>query len=316
MSIQMSKHALQKLFTPLSILLIIAAIPIFADDTIISIATRVLIFGLASVGLGIIVGYCGLVSFGHAAYFGVGAYTVLAFSLAGFTEAFVVWPAAGLAGAIVALIFGTLALRTRGPYFIMLTLALAQMLFFLLPALPGLGGDDGLPIYTRNKLMGLSLDEPVIFYIIVAVLIGLFLLILSRLLAGHFGRALNSINDSERRMRLLGYETHYYQLAAFILSGAITALAGALAANLFTYVGPSTLNWLVSGELLMMVILGGQGTLLGPLLGAFIIVLAETELATLTDQWQAILGVISLGSVLLTQQGIYPWLRSLGTQDD
>jgi branched-chain amino acid transport system permease protein len=293
-------------------ILLILAVPLFGELVLTNAATRALILGLGALGLGLLVGFSGLISFGHAAFFGIGAYTVLLMNTNGHQEALVNWPMAAVSGALLAALLGTLCLRTRDAYFIMLTLAFAQMLYYFFAAFPLTGAEDGMTMLGRDRLAGFRIDKAVQYYYVVIAVIALVLTGLFFLLRGHFGRVLRAIKDNERRMRTSGYDVFRYQLAAFILSGAITGLSGGLAANYYLYVGPTGFHWLISGELLVMVILGGMATLLGPFFGAAMIVLAEAFLAPLTGEWRIFLGIAILLAVLFTRQGVYAWLRGLG----
>jgi branched-chain amino acid transport system permease protein len=271
----------------------------------VALASRVLIFALAATSLNLILGYGGMVSFGHAAFVGLGAYTVAIAMQEGLASAWLVWPLAmGVAG-LAALIVGAISLRTQGVYFIMITLAFAQMLYFLVVSLKTYGGDDGLSMAGRSVLLpGLDLaHERDFYYVTLAVLAGV-LWAMARLLNARFGHVLQAIRENEVRMSAIGYPVYRYKLVAFTLAGALAGLAGALMANLGGFVSPSLMQWGQSGMLMVMVILGGVGYLYGGLLGAVFFLLMEELLSTYTIHWQLGLGAVLLLVVLVTPNGL------------
>ena len=291
---------------------------------LIGLGTRILVMGLAAASLDLIVGFGGMVSFGHAAFFGIGGYVVgiLAFhahagtDLLGFipgsNQALVVWPAAILVAGLAALAIGALSLRTRGVHFIMITLAFAQMLFFLFVSLRTYGGDDGLSFRPRNLVPGLDTRNDTSFYYVVAMLLVGFLVLARRLLDARFGMVLRGVRENERRLAALGIAPYVIKLAAFTLSGAVAGLAGALMANQARFVSPELLHWTKSGDLLIMVILGGIGTLYGPVLGAAVLILLETVLAQWTDHWMIVLGPVLVALILFARGGL--WAVLAGTR--
>jgi branched-chain amino acid transport system permease protein len=276
--------------------------PLIGDVFYTRLATRILIFGLIAIGLNLIVGYTGLVSFGHAAFVGLGAYTVAILRFHGVESGFLAWPAAIGVAAVGALVIGAVALRTSGVYFIMITLAFAQMLFYLATGLERYGGDDGIRMKTVNTFGMIDAKNPTVFAFIVSLLFLLILYGSSRLVRSRFGRTLRGIKDNERRMQSVGYNTYAYKLAAFVLAGASAGLGGALNANLNAHVSPGMLHWVLSGDLLIMIILGGAGTLAGPTLGAAGFILLEELLSSYTKHWMAILGLIMLAVILLRRR--------------
>ena len=293
----------------------------FGTPALIALATRILIYGMAAASLNLALGYGGMISFGHAAFFGLGGYTV-GILYQNFTQSTALWgfipgtnemlitlPAAMLVGGLAAAIIGGLSLRTSGVQFIMITLAFAQMLFFLFVALKAYGGDDGVIVRRRNILFGLNTRDDTIFYFIVATIAVAFFALFARIARSPFGQALGGIRQNDRRMAALGYNVFAYKLVALILSGMGTALAGALIANYARFVSPDILHWTKSGELMIMVILGGTGTLFGPLLGAAALVALETTIAGYTENWQLGLGLILLAVVLYTRGGLVGLLR-------
>ncbi len=276
------------------------------QDFYISVASRVLIWGLLATSLNLLVGTGGMVSMGHAAFFGFGAYVVgiVALDAPQWSAAPVVLPLAIVATGILAFVVGAICLRTRGVYFIMITLAFAQMLFYIFVSLKGYGGDDGLPLAKRSPLGTLKMADDTVFYYVVLVLLALCLVFLARLRDSRFGRVLRGIKDNEVRMESLGYATLRFKLTAFVIAGAMAGLAGALMANQNGFVSPNMLHWDLSGTALVMVILGGLGSLWGGLAGAVVFMVLEEVLTGFTPHWQIILGLILLGVVFFAPKGI------------
>lgn len=282
-------------------------------EAAVTLATRILIFAIAAGSLNLLIGYGGLVSFGHAAYFGVGAYAVgILFAhlrapmfdvIPGSDQLLVTVPVAMLAAGLVALVVGALSLRTSGVQFIMITLAFAQMVFYLFVSLKAYGGDDGLSVRRRNALPFIDTRDDTVFYFVCLAVAALFYALLDRLLRSRFGRVLEGIRQSERRMESLGLKPYPYKLAAFVLSGMGCGLAGALMANATRFVSPDMMHWTQSGELIVMIILGGVGTWLGPAAGAAILLGLETVLAAWTEHWQVVLGLILIAVVLAGRGG-------------
>jgi branched-chain amino acid transport system permease protein len=267
---------------------------------------RIMIFAIAAVSLDLILGYGGLISFGHAAYLGIGAYAVGILAFHGIGNGFVHFAAAFLAAALVALAIGFVSLRTTGVYFIMITLAFSQMVYFLGVSLNQYGGDDGLNISRHSDFGGaLDLDRPVILYYVVFAFLLLFLFLGNRIVQSRFGVLLQGVRSNERRMIALGFPTFRYKLAAFVMAGAVCGVAGALFANLTLFVSPSIMHWTRSGEIMMMVILGGIASLIGPVFGAAAYLILESVLSRLTEHWQAVLGPILILVVLFSKTGLY-----------
>lgn len=267
-------------------------------------ATRVLIYALVATSLNLLIGYGGMVSLGHAAFVGAGAYTVALLMAAGIASAWLLWPAALVAAALLALLIGAISLRTRGVYFIMITLAFAQMAYYLVLSLRALGSDDGITLERRPSLGLLDLRGDTTFYY-VALAILLAVLAGSRgLLNAPLGRALQGIRDNETRMEAIGFATYRLKLIVFVIAGAVAGLGGALLANLNGLVGPNLLNWTQSGLLMVMVILGGTGRLWGGTLGAVVLLVAEEVIAERTIHWPLGIGVLLLVVVLFAPQGL------------
>ncbi len=274
------------------------------------VASRILIFALAATSLNLILGFGGMVSFGHAAYIGMGAYTVGILMQGGVASAWVAWPAAFVVGGLFAFVIGLISLRTQGVYFIMITLAFAQMLFFLMASLKQFGGEDGLSLASRSQLgLGLDLADDAHFYYVVLALAALVFWCIARLLNARFGHALQGIRENETRMAALGFATYRIKLVAFTLAGAIGGLAGARLANQASFVSPSLLQWSQSGMLMIMVILGGVGHLWGGLVGAAAFLLIEEVLVGYTIHWQFGLGAVLLAVVLVATNGLMSLFR-------
>lgn len=301
-----------------------AAVPLLAawldEPYLVSLFTRIAIFALAAASLDLILGYGGMVSFGHAAFFGLGGYVTailwlhaeegepLFGLLPGTQQALAAWPAAMAVAGIAALLIGLVSLRTSGLYFIMITLAFAQMLYYLFVSFGRYGGEDGLALYSRNLLPGLDLADPVTFYYVVLGLLALFLLLFHRLVDARLGFVLRGCRQNEQRMRALGFPVLRYKLTAFVIAGMAAALAGALMVNQIEYTSPTFLHWKQSGEFLIMVVLGGIGSLYGAVLGAGALVLLEEQLSIYTEHWQVILGPVLIAVVFFARRGLYGFL--------
>ena len=282
-----------------------------------SFASRILITALAATSLNLVLGYGGMVSFGHAAFVGTGAYVASIALAEGLTSAWIGWPAALLASGLAALAIGAFSLRTRGVYFIMITLAFAQMMYYLVNSMKAYGGDEGLTLPARAELgFGLDLGDEVTFYYAVLFLLSISLYSFSRLIHSRFGRALMAIRENEARAEALGFPTLRYKLIAFAIAGAAGGLAGALLASHGKYVNPNVLHWTQSGTLLVMVILGGVGRLWGGVIGAAALLVLEHLMGEYRIGWLAELapnyqqhaslgvGIVLLATVLYAPQGI------------
>jgi branched-chain amino acid transport system permease protein len=281
------------------------AISLLGGGYLLSLGERVMIFAIAALSLELLIGVAGLVSFGHAAFLGVGAYAAGILASHGHGTLILALPAALAASALFALLTGAIAVRTRGVYFIMITLAFGQMAFFVATSLAPYGGDDGLTWPTRTLILGTRVlkSETVFYYVVLACLAATYLLA-GRLIASRFGRVLRGITDNERRMEAIGYSPYPYRLTAYVMAGGTCGLAGFLLGNQVEFVSPAYMHWQRSGELIMMVLLGGTGTLYGPILGAIAYLLLEESLSRLTEHWKVILGPLLVLLVLLGRGGI------------
>ena len=289
--------------------------------------SRIMIFALAAVGLNLILGYGAMVSFGHAMYLGIGAYAVGILSFHGITNGWLQLAVALAIGLISALIVGAICLRTSGMAFIMITLAFAQMFFFLAVSLRQYGGDDGLPLAARSQFGRVDLNNgTVLFYAIYFVLL-VTLYLIWRLIHSRFGMVLRGCKSNERRLITLGVPTLRYKLTAYVISALVCVIAGILLANLTRFCSPSYMQWQMSGELIVMTVLGGMGTLIGPLVGAATLLLIEEALSSFNfnlpwgidafvrDHWMGLLGLFILFVVLTLNKGIYGYFVARTARD-
>jgi len=272
---------------------------------VLTLFTRIVILALAAVSLNLIMGYGGMMSFGHAAYLGIGGYAVGILAQEGIGSGFIQWPVALVASAAYALAIGALSLRTRGVYFIMITLAFAQMAYYIASGLARYGGDDGLTIYKRSEFAGLvNLSNRVQFYYLcLACLLGGIVLIW-RIVNSRFGLVVQGLRSNEQRMQAIGFPAKRYKLACFVIAGTIGGLAGALLATNTDFISPAVMYWTRSGDLMVMVILGGMGSLFGPVVGAVVYLVLEEFLSQITEYSGLILGPLLLLIVLFGRGGI------------
>ena len=266
---------------------------------------RIMIFAIAALSLNLILGYGGLVSFGHAAYLGIGAYAVGILAHHGIHNGFLQFGVAIVASAAIALVIGAVSIRTSGVYFIMITLAFTQMLYYLGISLDEYGGDDGMRLAGRTQFTGLlDLRDATPFYYFVLAVLAAFLYLVHRLVNSRFGMVLRATKSNEARTRAIGFSPYLYKLAAFVIAGAMCGVAGALFVNQTAYLTPAFMSWTRSGEIMFMVILGGMSTLIGPVLGAAALLLLEDLLQSWTPHWQIILGPILVLVVLFAKRGL------------
>jgi len=307
------------------LMLLLAAVPVYAAVTantfLVTLFTRVIILGMAATSLNLILGYGGMVSFGHAVYLGIGGYAVGILAQEGASSGFLQWPVAILVSALFALLVGALSLRTRGVYFIMITLAFAQLVYYFGVGLDRYGGDDGLTIRQRSQFAGLlNLSDRTQFYYLCLALLVVTIYLIARLVNSRFGMVIQGARSNDRRMRAIGFATFRYRLTAFVIAGAICGLAGALLANHTGFISPATMHWTRSGDLIVMVVLGGMGSAFGPLIGAVALLSLEEALPVLirvtasplfgdaalrmAEYWQIVLGPLFLLVVLFARGGI------------
>ena len=318
----MSLHLDRRRVFLVALLVFFVAVPVVAEmidqPFYIGQFRRILIFAIVAVSLDLILGYGGMVSLGHAAFFGVGAYVVgiLNFHahdesrflglIPGSQNVLVTWPAAILVSGALAAMIGLISLRTAGVYFIMITLAFAQMVYFFFVSLEAYGGDDGLRFPGDTVIVGLidTQDDMAFYYFVFAVLCAL-LYLCRRLVRSRFGMVIEGARENDRRMGAIGFPTFRYKLACFAVAGAMAGLAGALFAAHESFISPSIMHWTRSGELIVMVIMGGMGTLFGPVAGATLFLLLEKFLPDYTQHWMLAFGPILVLIVLFAKRGIY-----------
>jgi branched-chain amino acid transport system permease protein len=291
------------------LLLALLLLPVYVELTgsrfLLTLFTRIVILALAAVSLNLILGYGGMMSFGHAAYLGIGGYAVGMLAFEGISSGFVQWPVALLVSALFALLIGALSLRTRGVYFIMITLAFAQMAYYIVAGLARYGGDDGLTIQRRSQFFApLNLSNKMQFYYICLVLLFASMYLVWRLVNSRFGLAIQGARSNDTRMRAIGFPTYRYKLVCFVIAGMLCGLAGVLLANHTDFVSPAMMYWTRSGDLIIMVVLGGMGSTFGPLFGAVALLVLEEALSGITEYWQIILGPLLLLVVLFARGGI------------
>ena len=290
------------------LLVVLAAIPIYAALTgntfVMTLFTRILILALAAVSLNLIMGYGGMVSFGHAAYLGLGGYAVGILAKEGVGSGFVQWPAAIAVSALFALVVGALSLRTRGVYFIMITLAFAQMVYYVAIGLDRYGGDDGLTINKRSQFGAIDLNNKTLFYYLCFALLLAGIYLVSRLVNSRFGLVIQGARSNERRMRAIGFPVFRYKLTCFVIAGALCGLAGALLANHTNFISPAMMFWTRSGDLMVMVVLGGLATPFGPLIGTVTYLLLEEALSRVTEYTGLFLGPALLLVAIYLHGGI------------
>ena len=318
--------------TVAALLIALALLPVYValtgDRFLLTLFTRIIILALAAVSLNLILGYGGMMSFGHAAYLGIGGYAVGMLAHEGIGSGFIQWPVALVASALFALVIGAMSLRTRGVYFIMITLAFAQMAYYIAAGLARYGGDDGLTIYQRSDFAGLiNLSNKTAFYYVCLISLYGCIYIVWRLINSRFGMVVQGARSNDTRMRAIGFPTYRYKLTCFVIAGTMCGLAGALLANHTDFVSPAIMFWTRSGDLIVMVVLGGMGSLFGPLLGAIALLVFEESLpfviSTMTkpffpavaaqagEYWQLVLGPLLLLVVLFARGGIDGLLQTL-----
>ena len=282
------------------------AATVFEEPYYINLFARLMIWAIAAISLNLILGYGGMISLGHALYLGIGAYVVGICAYYGINSAFIQISTAIGAAVLVSLIFGGISLRTRGVYFIMITMALTQMVYFLSISIEKFGSDDGLIIYDRSDFGTdlLNLDNPFHRYYLIFVVMIACLYFSHRLIQSRFGYVIRGAKSNETRMEVLGFSTFRYRLVCFIIAGVMCTLAGVLSANVEKFVSPDVMHWTRSGELIFMVVLGGMASILGPLTGALVFWLLSEVLSRITEHWHIIFGPFLILVVLLSPRGI------------
>ena len=295
--------------TVVVLLAALALLPVYVElggsRFLLTLFTRIIILAMAAVSLNLILGFGGMMSFGHAVYLGIGGYAVGMLAHEGIYSGFVQWPVALAASALFALVIGALSLRTRGVYFIMITLAFAQMAYYIVAGLARYGGDDGLTIYKRSQFFEpINLSNKTQFYYICLALLYASIYLVWRIVNSRFGMVIQGSRSNDTRMRAIGFPTFRYKLTCFVIAGTLCGLSGALLANHTDFVSPAMMYWTRSGDLIIMVVLGGMGSVVGPVFGAIALLVLEETLSGITEYWQIILGPLLLLVVLFARGGI------------
>jgi len=300
--------------------LLLAIIPpvtaALGEEFYMGLAARMMIFAIAAVSLDLLLGYGGMVSFGHAAYLGTGSYAVAILAFYEINNGFLQLAVAIGASALVALVIGFICLRTKGVYFIMITLALTQMLYFLGISLEEYGGDDGINTDRSEFFEWFDLGDDTNLYYFILFFLVLCVWLSWRMINSRFGMVIRGSQSNDDRMQAIGFPTFRYKLTAFVIAGVICGIAGFLLANLTEFVTPEYMHWFRSGEIMIMVLVGGMGTLFGPVFGAIAYLLFEEVISTITEHWMIIFGPILVLLVLFAKQGVWGMLPGRERGDD
>jgi branched-chain amino acid transport system permease protein len=295
------------------ILVVLALVPLYSQlahqPFYLALFGRVVIYAVAAVSLNLLVGYCGLVSFGHALFFGLGAYAVGILAHYDVDNGWIQLAATIVVCGVVGLLSGLVVLRTTGIAFIMITLAFAQMFYFLAVSLNEFGGDDGSPVLSGSNFGFFKLDNAVQLYYVSFVVLLAVLFGMRRLIESRFGMVIRGTQANERRMKASGFSTLPYKLTAYVIAAIVCGVAGMLIANLTSYISPSYMAWTTSGEMVVMVVLGGLGTLMGPVAGAVALLIIEEVLKSQTEHWMLVLGFLIVVVVMVSRRGIFGNLR-------
>ena len=294
---------------------VMACVPTLAvaldDNFLIAFLARVVIYAIAATALNIALGYGGLVSLGHALFIGLGMYSVALPAHLGITDGWVQLGICVFSCALVGAATGAISLRTSGIAFIMITLAFAQMGYFVFVSLKQFGGDDGMAVSAASDFFGFKLSTATSVYYCALFLLFILTIWIGKLRQSPFGMALRAGRQNGRRVSSIGLALRSYQLAAYVLSAVVCGLAGMLLANLSAYASPSSMSWVVSGDLIVMVVLGGMGTVLGPITGAFLFLGVDELLKAFTDNWMAIFGLLIVAIAMLGKAGVVGWFEGL-----
>ena len=303
------------------LLLVLALAPFIFEWThqpfYLDLLSRALILAIAVISLNLILGFGGMISLGHAAYIGIGAYCVGIPSYYDYTNGWLHLALALSVSAGFALVTGAISLRTKGVYFIMITMAFSQMVYFTFLSMEEYGADDGLVIYSRSEFPEwLSMESSTGLYYWIFALLLLSLFFIHRLVHARFGRVIVGSRFNEPRMQALGYDTYRYRLTCYVISAMMCSLAGVMFGNFTGFISPDMMSWARSGELIFMVIIGGSATLFGPLVGTIVFVLLEEFLSAITVYWHLIFGILLVMLVLFGKGGIHGWLSRLDSKGD
>ncbi len=292
--------------------------PAIGQDFFTEVFIRTMIFAIAAISLNLIMGFGGMISFGHAVYIGIGGYTVGIFSFHGIDNGWIQWPTALLLCGLFSLIFGAISLRTRGVYFIMITLAFAQMMYFLSLSVEKYGSDDGLNIDNQSQF-GISffdLSDTLTIYYTSFVCMMLCVYVTYKFVNSRFGMVIRGSMSNDERMRSIGYPTYGYKLTAFVIAGMMAGLSGILSANFEAFMSPDNLFWTASGDLIFMVVLGGMGTIFGPVGGTILFLVISEVLSNITESWHLIFGPLLIIVVLYMRGGMEGFFINLGRSRD
>src|SRR5690554_6464210 len=307
-------------WVPAAVVTAFIVLPLYAvlagDAFMLAIMSLIVILAIAPAALNLVLGYGGMVSFGHALFLGLGVYSAAIPSFLGVDNGLVHLLIALAACGLTGLVTGAIALRTQGIAFIMITLAFAQMFYFVFVSLSPYGGDDGLRLAAGSRLAGLTLTQPGVLYAVALVVLFAALYGTRRLVAARFGMVLRGARINERRMLALGFPTFRYRLAAYVISAMLCGVAGVLYANLTQFAAPSYMSWAMSGELIVMVVLGGMGSVMGPLYGAAALLLTEEVLKAFTDHWMIIFGPAIVAVAVASRRGIAGIIASAGSRKE
>jgi branched-chain amino acid transport system permease protein len=286
------------------------------DNFLIAFLARVLIYAIAATALNIALGFGGLVSLGHALFIGLGMYSVALPAHLGVDNGWAQLVICVFSCAVIGAITGAISLRTSGIAFIMITLAFAQMGYFVFVSLKQFGGDDGMAVAVASDFFGVKLSTATSVYYCAWALLMVLTVWMNQLRQSPFGMTLRAGRQNGRRVNSVGLALRNYQLTAYVLSAVLCGLAGMLLANLSAYASPSSMSWVVSGDLIVMVVLGGMGTVLGPIAGAFLFLGVEEVLKAVTDNWMAIFGLLIVVIAMLGKAGVVGWLESLWNKNN
>jgi branched-chain amino acid transport system permease protein len=292
----------------LALIALALAVPLAGNTYYTRFATQIAMYGMAAVSVDLLLGYAGLITFGQAAFFGVGAYVTGILSVAGIQDALIVWPAAILGAMLFAVVIGALALRTEGFQFIMVTLAFAQMIYYFWLSLRQFGGENGFSIPARNTMGPIGIESHVTFYYVALALLIAVVFLSLRLVNSQFGMVIQGIRDNERRVAAIGLPPFRYKLVLFCLAGAISGLAGALMANHTSHVSTELLSWQQSGNFLGMVILGSSGTIIGPIFGAAVFVFFQQVVSDWSQHWLFFFGLLIVVRILVFKGNVLKFL--------
>jgi branched-chain amino acid transport system permease protein len=306
---QMSRNISVFSWLVIVIVAVLAVLPVgtemLSGAFYLSLVTRIMILAIAAVSLNLILGFGGMISFGHAAFLGLGGYCVAIPAFYGVYNGIYQIALAVVVSAVFALVTGAISLRTKGVYFIMITMAFAQMVFFAFVSIEEYGGDDGLVVEARSRLGDLAVidNDVTLYYVCFTFLLGSIYLVY-RIVNSRFGMVIRGARANEARMQAIGYNTYLYKLVCYVISGTMCGLAGALLANYGSFAAPETMEWTTSGELMFMIILGGTGTIFGPLVGTVVFIALEEILSRFTIYWQLPFGILLILVVLFARGGI------------